>query len=352
MIPAPRRYTTGYVHFCNENREKVRQSNEPVAHTEVMRILGQMWKALDPKSEEAAYYERLAKEDKARYEKEMEAYRGKMSKFEEERKAIEYYNQQLKTQIALELYDDAMKGKTTITAPAVSTEKKDKETPKKPLTAFMVFQAEKRKDFRAKNPQADMVEVNKAISEEWLKVQKRKNGTKKYLAAADADKQRYEKEMVEYESKREAEKLVEINRAKEEYETQRQKALSAYRQKVESETAVSMYKKNMKEEREKVREEKQKIKEEKQKRKEEKQNLPKRNMTAFFFFSKEVREHVKQEMAKRNNNVVPSVTEVSVELGKLWAQIPDTQKERYHALAAQDKARYDAEMASIKDSQA
>jgi len=92
----------------------------------------------------------------------------------------------------------------------------------------------------------------------------------------------------------------------------------------------------------KEKEDRAKAREEKQKKKAEKALMPKRNMTAFFFFSKDAREHTKFELMSTQGSA--TVTEVSIELGRRWANLEQNKKDYYIELAAEDKLRYDAEM--------
>ncbi|KAJ8905092.1 hypothetical protein NDN08_001603 [Rhodosorus marinus] len=343
-IQAPRRYTTSYMHYCSANREKVKSENPEVSHMEVTKILGLRWKALPAFSEEIEHFNKLAEQDKARYDEEMRVYKTKTAAYEEERKALEYYNQQLKTQAALELYEQAISG-TSAVAPSTASNKTSKaviQPPKKPMSAFVCYSADKRSDIKAKNPGMEFAEVSKIVSEEWAKVQKRKNGAKKWNTLAAKDKERYEKELADYATKVAEQKRIEEERTRQEYELMREKALSAYRQKVESEVAVSQFKKNRAAELSKEKEERAKAREEKQKKKAEKALMPKRNMTAFFFFSNDAREHTKFELMSTHGSA--TVTEVSIELGRRWANLEQNKKDYYIELAAEDKLRYDAEM--------
>lgn len=78
---------------------------------------------------------------------------------------------------------------------------------------------------------------------------------------------------------------------------------------------------------------------EKKKRKPKKDPLrPKRNMSAFMFYSNARREGVKSE------NPDIKFTEIAKVIGAEWKDMSDRAKKQYQAEAAQDKVRYDAEM--------
>lgn len=64
-------------------------------------------------------------------------------------------------------------------------------------------------------------------------------------------------------------------------------------------------------------------------------NEPKRPTTAFFFFAQDQRGKIKEE------NPDMKITEISKELGRLWKELSDKQKEKYTAMAVKDKGRYE-----------
>eukprot|EP00922_Rhytidocystis_sp_ex-Travisia-forbesii_P058002 GHVS01085805.1.p2 GENE.GHVS01085805.1~~GHVS01085805.1.p2 ORF type:complete len:111 (+),score=23.08 GHVS01085805.1:293-625(+) len=75
---APKRAKSSYLCFTMENRQAVIEKDPSLAKNvvKVTSILGAQWKKLsDPQK---IPYQKLANEDKKRYEKEMDAYRKKM----------------------------------------------------------------------------------------------------------------------------------------------------------------------------------------------------------------------------------------------------------------------------------
>ncbi|GES79041.1 non-histone chromosomal protein 6 [Rhizophagus clarus] len=68
---------------------------------------------------------------------------------------------------------------------------------------------------------------------------------------------------------------------------------------------------------------------------------PKRNLTAYMFFSKEYREKVKQENPKA------SFGEIGKLLGKKWKDMSDKEKVPYVNKAEEDKKRYEKEKAAM-----
>jgi len=71
-------------------------------------------------------------------------------------------------------------------------------------------------------------------------------------------------------------------------------------------------------------------------------NAPKRSLSAFFWFCNDERPKVKETMPDSG------VGDVAKELGRRWNACSDSEKAKYEALAAKDKARYEKEMAAYK----
>ena len=71
-------------------------------------------------------------------------------------------------------------------------------------------------------------------------------------------------------------------------------------------------------------------------------NAPKRPLTAFMYFAREERPKV----MKDNPNF--SVPEIGRELGARWRKLEDNERAKFDALAAKDRARYQAQMKKYK----
>ncbi|KAL4159894.1 hypothetical protein PRNP1_000467 [Phytophthora ramorum] len=72
-------------------------------------------------------------------------------------------------------------------------------------------------------------------------------------------------------------------------------------------------------------------------RKKKDKNAPKRALSAFMFFSNDIRDTVKREMPELQ------FLEISSEIGRRWKQITDEDRKPYDELAAADKRRYQEE---------
>ncbi|ODV91117.1 hypothetical protein CANCADRAFT_31873 [Tortispora caseinolytica NRRL Y-17796] len=71
---APKRAMSAYMFFANEQRETVREENPGIAFGQVGKVLGEKWRALT--TEEKAPYEKMAQDDKKRYEADKAKYNG------------------------------------------------------------------------------------------------------------------------------------------------------------------------------------------------------------------------------------------------------------------------------------
>jgi len=73
-------------------------------------------------------------------------------------------------------------------------------------------------------------------------------------------------------------------------------------------------------------------------------NAPKQPLSAYFIFSTEERLKVKE------NNPSYSICDVAKELGRRWADMDKTTKDRYQARAEEERQKYDVEMAAYRQS--
>lgn len=73
---------------------------------------------------------------------------------------------------------------------------KDANAPKHPLTGYVRYMNEKRDAFRLKNPSLTAVEITKLLAEEWGNLSDEVK--KPFLEAADADRERYHREVIQY----------------------------------------------------------------------------------------------------------------------------------------------------------
>ncbi len=78
--------------------------------------------------------------------------------------------------------------------------KKDKDAPKRPISAYFFYNQERREQLKKEKPNLDNKDLIRAMSEEWNKLTDEQK--KPYVKKADADKKRYLEEMKAYEKKK------------------------------------------------------------------------------------------------------------------------------------------------------
>ena len=64
---------SGFFFFCGEKRPKLKEQNPQATVGEIAKQLGAAWKIMTP--EQKAPYEKQSKDDRKRYERDMEKYR-------------------------------------------------------------------------------------------------------------------------------------------------------------------------------------------------------------------------------------------------------------------------------------
>ncbi|XP_024867576.1 high mobility group protein DSP1-like [Temnothorax curvispinosus] len=73
---APKRSLSAFFWFCNDERGKVKMLNPEYGVGDIAKELGKKWSDADPETK--SKYEAMAEKDKARYEREMTAYKKKI----------------------------------------------------------------------------------------------------------------------------------------------------------------------------------------------------------------------------------------------------------------------------------
>ncbi|EPS94592.1 hypothetical protein FOMPIDRAFT_1026139 [Fomitopsis schrenkii] len=78
--------------------------------------------------------------------------------------------------------------------------KKDKNAPKRPLSAYMFFSSDWRERVKAENPDASFGEIGKLLGAKWKELDESEK--KPYVEQAAKDKSRHEKEVADYDAKK------------------------------------------------------------------------------------------------------------------------------------------------------
>ena len=182
-------------------------------------------------------------------------------------------------------------------SPKKKKRKKDPNAPKRGLSAFMFFSKEMRPKIQEKNPEASFGETGKLLGEAWKNVTDEEK--KKFEDMAEADKGRYKKAMESY-----------VPPSDDDDDSSEDEGASKKKK----------GKKGAKKD----------------------PNAPKRALSAFMFFSQEMRPKVKEE------NAEASFGELGKLIGVAWKNVSEEEKKKYEDMNKEDKERYDKEMAAYK----
>lgn len=164
--------------------------------------------------------------------------------------------------------------------------KKDPNKPKGAKSAYTYFTEEIREEKKANGEAYDIGTVSKEASDKWKEMDE--DDKKPYVKLSEKDKKRHAKEMESYVPPSDSDSDDDVP---------------------------------------------------KKKKKKKDPNAPKRNQSAYFLFSNQNREKVKQELGGG-----AKITEVASALGQKWRGMNDKDKAPYEALAVKDKERYQKEM--------
>lgn len=168
------------------------------------------------------------------------------------------------------------------------TVKKDKNAPKKPLTAYVFFSIEERSNILKDDPNINFGDISKKLSEKWKSLSE--NEKIPYINKSNEDKERFKKEMDEYKIS-ESDEDIEENK-----------------------------------------------KSEKKKRKKKNKDEPKKALSAYLFFSMEERPKITEKDPKMN---FPDITK---KVAEKWNSLDEKDKAPYVIKANNDKERYKRDM--------
>jgi hypothetical protein len=132
---APKGAKNAYILFCADNRDQVKEENPDMGAKEIISELARLWKEAD--EDVKAEYNEKAAADKQRYQEEMSDY--VPSEDEEEK---------------------------TETKKGAKKDKKD-NSPKRPLSSYMLFAQEYRAQAKSEHPEAKAADISKILGAWW-----------------------------------------------------------------------------------------------------------------------------------------------------------------------------------------
>jgi len=198
---APKRPASAYFMWMNENRDRVKFENPEAKMTEIGKIMGDMWKEIGEEAKKT--YQEKAAAAKSKYDEAMEEYK----------KTPEYAAHQARVKEAKQeakLKDSKKKFR------------KDENAPKRPLSAYFIWMNEVgRPAFVAKNPDADIKSIGKALGEQWKGMSDKDR--KPYQDKADNAKSEYQTALAEYQETPEYKKYEEEKKAYKDEQSKKRK---------------------------------------------------------------------------------------------------------------------------------
>lgn len=171
-------------------------------------------------------------------------------------------------------------------APRKRKPKKDPNKPKRNMSAFFLYSNANRARIKEENPGIKFGQVAKLLSEEFKNISESERA--KYDKLAMADKERYQREMEDYEPPSDEEEPTT------------------------------------------------------KKRKKKDPNAPKRNMSAYFIYSQEIRPTVREENPEAAFGMIAKI------ISKQFKELSESERKKYDDLAVADKERYQREMAEYR----
>jgi hypothetical protein len=179
---APKRPKNAYMFYCEKTRQSLKEENPDMNMIEITKLIGVNWKKLS--EEEKNEFQEKASVDKKRYEEENKSYIKPIDDEPSDDKPIDD---------DLVEKNDKKKGSKK-GATKKGAKKKKVDGPKKPMSAYIYFCMEKRKDIKEESPDMSAVEVTRELGRLWREDYSDEESRKKWTSAAEQDKKRYKEE--------------------------------------------------------------------------------------------------------------------------------------------------------------
>ncbi|KAL9656996.1 hypothetical protein ABK040_007084 [Willaertia magna] len=144
----PKRPPSSYFLYCADHRDELKQEHSDWNANKIRKELSKMWK--EATDEEKEKYKKIYEKKKAEYDK--------LVKDQDESEGSEEGSE-----------DESSIKKRTRSGGSKkeSTKKKQKKTGKRALTAYQLFQQERRPQFKKDHPETKPKDVMSALAKEW-----------------------------------------------------------------------------------------------------------------------------------------------------------------------------------------
>lgn len=282
----PKKSLTAYTLFVKLKRKELQEKFPDATTPELMKEIGRQWKSIDEK--EKAWYQSMALKDKERYKKEMD----QMNKLKEFHKID---NCELKR-------------------------------PKKCLSSYMIFVREMRSRVTQDFPDMNALDVMKEVGRRWQSISAEDKNY--YQALADKDKERFKRENQQYmkeleqlDTKMKNSKGKDTGEIGGEQEPDEEQNISGGNKSNENESKMPLAVSGKKMRRD--------------------PSMPKKPLSAYIYFSQEMREQIKKEHPKM------PVAQIMKEVSNRWSAMSKKEKEPYIKEAREDKKRYEDEKSNL-----
>ena len=170
----PKKNKSAYMFFCTDARKEINKEQEDkedkMDNKEIVREQGKRWKILQTDEKKLEHYQKLAAEDKKRYEKEKESFgpveaKPKKTKEEKEKKPRKKAEKKKKDEVEEE--EDKSESDTTSDAEEEVEEPKAEEPKKTRVNGYINYSKEMREKVKKSNPKLTPKEVTTELSKQW-----------------------------------------------------------------------------------------------------------------------------------------------------------------------------------------
>eukprot|EP01129_Flabellula_baltica_P010045 TRINITY_DN419_c0_g1_i1.p1 TRINITY_DN419_c0_g1~~TRINITY_DN419_c0_g1_i1.p1 ORF type:complete len:476 (+),score=113.44 TRINITY_DN419_c0_g1_i1:79-1506(+) len=169
---APSRAKNAYVCYTIQRLSQCRLENPNLDSKEIMSLMGKEWREMDDADKEP--YRKLAKEDSIRYKTEMKEYEGRSS----------------------DSSDSEVKTRPRRGYTKTGRKKKSSHAPKRAKNAYVFYSIERHPVCKREHPELDSKAVMSLMGKEWREMDEADK--EPYKKLANQDKERYDKEMLNY----------------------------------------------------------------------------------------------------------------------------------------------------------
>lgn len=318
-VNAPKKNQSSYFIFMNERRvklqaqQKAESADGKTSITAISKIISAEWKAIDPQIKKG--YEAQAVAQKERWQQEMEVYKKTDNYTKYQQTLSEWKEAEKEKKKAMGGANGGKKGKKSPKKP-----KAPESMPKRPMSSYFLFANGRRESMKLEHPDKKLTELSKYIGAEWKVISA--EDKKSYEDKCAVLKKKYEEKMGEYKKTDEYAKYQEDLA---QWKVDKKAWEKADEMDVDSEDEplkVSMP------------------------RKPKDEKCPKRPLTSYFLYAKDVRAATKAEFPDK------AITEIAKEISKKWKLLTEEEKKPFVDEAASLKEQYKKDIEEYEGSEA